>query len=153
MAEVQRLDALLSAGSSSIELSILNETGTGAVSEDTAVLFQRGMEIYETTGGRFDFTVYPLVCLWGFPAKEYHVPSEEELQAVLPLVDASKVSINGNEVHLGEGQQVDFGGIAKGYASGRAMEIYEEYGIKSGMVSLGGNVQVLGKKPVPSSHT
>ncbi len=147
MEEVQRLDALLSAGASSGELSILNETGTGAVSEDTAVLFRRSMEIYKTTGGLFDFTVYPLVCLWGFPTREYHVPSEEELQAILPLVDASKVSLNGNEVHLGEGQQVDFGGIAKGYASGRIMEIYEEYGIKSGMVSLGGNVQVLGKKP------
>lgn len=151
MKEVQRLDALLSTGNASSEIYGLNETGTGTVSEDTAVLFQRGMDIYGTTGGLFDFTIYPVMCLWGFPTKEYHVPSEEELQEALALVDASKVSMEDGEVCLGEGQQVDFGGIAKGYASGRVMEIYKEYGIKSGMVSLGGNVQVLHQKPDGSS--
>jgi len=145
--EVQRLDALLSTGSASGEISELNREGAGTVSEDTAALFQRGADIYEQTGGLFDFTVYPLMCLWGFPSKAYHVPTPEELEEILPLVDASKVSIEGNEICLGEGQQVDFGGIAKGYASGRVMEIFEEYGVASGMASLGGNVQVYHKKP------
>lgn len=48
---------------------------------------------------------------------------------------------------LGEGQRIDLGGIAKGYASDRVMEIYREYGVTSGMVSLGGNIQTLGAKP------
>ncbi len=145
--EVRRLDSLLSTGSVSGEVSKLNEAGAAAVSEDTGELFVRGMEIYEDTKGAFDFTVYPLMCLWGFPTKEYHVPTQEELREVLPLVDASKVKVEGNKVSLGKGQQVDFGGIAKGYASGRVMEVYREYGVTSGMVSLGGNVQVLGRKP------
>lgn len=147
VSEVKRLDALLSTGSAFSEVSTLNREGVLSVSEDTEALFWRGAEIYEDTGGIFDFTVYPLMELWGFSTKEYHVPSQEELKEVLTLVDASKVSLNGKEVRLGEGQQVDFGGIAKGYASGRIMEIYEERGISSGMVSLGGNVQVLGRKP------
>ena len=42
--------------------------------------------------------------------------------------------------------EIDFGGIAKGYTSGRIMDIFREHGITSGMVSLGGNVQVLGIK-------
>lgn len=145
--EVQRLDALLSTGNASSEISKLNRSGSGAISEDTAELFRRGMDIYEKTDGLFDFTVYPLMELWGFPSKEYHVPTQEELGDVLPLVDASKVSFMEGEVHLGEGQQVDFGGIAKGYTSARVMEIYREYGVSSGMVSLGGNVQVYGEKP------
>ena len=136
--EVRRLDS---------PVSKLNEAGAAAVSEDTGELFVRGMEIYEDTKGAFDFTVYPLMCLWGFPTKEYHVPTQEELREVLPLVDASKVKVEGNKVSLGKGQQVDFGGIAKGYASGRVMEVCREYGVNSGMVSLGGNVQVLGRKP------
>lgn len=149
--EVQRLDALLSTGDDSSEISILNRTGSGrGLSNDTTAIFHRGLEIYEDTDGLFDFTVYPLMCLWGFPTKEYHVPSPEELQEVLPLVDASKVRVGEDgmgEVCLGEGQQADLGGIAKGYASDRVMEIYGEYGVASGMVSLGGNVQVLGAKP------
>ena len=42
---------------------------------------------------------------------------------------------------LGNNQKLDLGGIAKGYTSARVMEIFREYGITSGMVSLGGNVQ------------
>lgn len=149
--EVQRLDELLSTGSASSEISRLNAAGGGqGLSDDTTALFLRGQEIYEDTGGLFDFTIYPLMCLWGFPTKEYRVPSPQELQETLALVDASKVRVREdgiNEVSLGEGQQVDFGGIAKGYASDRVMEIYGEYGVVSGMVSLGGNVQVLGRKP------
>lgn len=151
MKEVERLDALLSTGSTSSEISMLNAAGGGqGLSDDTMALFRRGLEIYEDTDGAFDFTIYPLMQLWGFPTGEYHVPSAGELQEVLPLVDASKVEVSEdgiNGVSLGEGQQVDFGGIAKGYTSRRVMEIYAEYGVTSGMVSLGGNVQVLGEKP------
>lgn len=149
--EVKRLDTLLSTGSPDSEISKLNETGVGVVSEDTAVLFERALSVYETTGGLFDVTVYPLMKLWGFPSGEYHVPSGEELAEILPLVDVSLVKFeevwSGMQVTLGEGQQVDLGGIAKGYTSARIMEIYQEYGVRSGMVSLGGNVQVLNKKP------
>lgn len=145
--EVQRLDALLSTGSPDSEISRLNEMGSGTVSEDTAAIFERALAIYETTEGLFDFTVYPLMELWGFPSGEYHVPSQEELSELMPLVDASQVRMDGPEVSLGEGQKADLGGIAKGYTSVRVMEIYEEYGITSGMVSLGGNIQVLNRKP------
>lgn len=147
--EIQRLDALLSVGSASGEVSRMNgaDGGEVEVSEDTACLLTAALELYRETGGLFDCTVYPLVRLWGFPTREYHVPTDEELAGVLPLVDASRIRFDGRSVSLGEGQQIDFGGIAKGYASQRVMEIFREFGVSSGMVSLGGNIQVLGGKP------
>lgn len=145
--EVKRLDSLLSAGDPDSEISWLNAAGVSSVSEDAAALFERALAVYETTGGLFDVSIYPLMELWGFPAGEYHVPTKEELEEVLPLVDASQIKITGSQVRLGEGQRVDLGGIAKGYASARVMEIYEQHGVRSGMVSLGGNVQVLKRKP------
>ncbi|MDE6960365.1 MAG: FAD:protein FMN transferase, partial [Lachnospiraceae bacterium] len=145
--EVQRLDALWSTGDESSEVSRINGTGKGELSKDTEKLLKRAKEIYQETGGLFDFTIYPLMRLWGFPTQEYRVPSKAELQEVLSLVDASKVQQNGREIILGDGQEIDFGGIAKGYTSARVMEIFQEYQIESGMISLGGNVQVLGKKP------
>ena len=42
--------------------------------------------------------------------------------------------------------EIDLGGIAKGYTSSRVMEIFKEYGVEHGLVSLGGNVQALGGK-------
>lgn len=44
------------------------------------------------------------------------------------------------------GMEIDLGGIAKGYTSSRVMEVFKEYGIEHGIVSLGGNVQALGTK-------
>lgn len=147
MEEVKRLDELWSPGSSSGEVARLNETGSLTVSEDTASIIRTGLDLHEKTGGLFDFTIYPVMKLWGFPTKEYRVPDEEEIQETLKLVDASRVEIDEeNLVKLGPGQQVDFGGIAKGYTSARVMECFREYGITSGMVSLGGNIQTLGKK-------
>lgn len=145
--EVKRLDSLLSTGDPDSEISRLNVAGVSSVSEDTVVLFERALAVCETTGGLFDVSVYPLMELWGFPTGEYHVPSEEELEDVLPLVDASQIEVTGSQVRLGAGQRVDLGGIAKGYASARIMEIYEQHGVCSGMVSLGGNIQVLNRKP------
>ena len=44
------------------------------------------------------------------------------------------------------GMEIDLGGIAKGFTSSRVMEVFREYGIEHGLVSLGGNVQALGTK-------
>lgn len=145
--EIRRLDGLLSTGNPDSEISRLNAAGRSSVSGDTAALFDGARGVYESTGGLFDVTVYPLMELWGFPTGEYHVPTEEEVAKTLPLVDGSRIRMTGSQVQLGEGQRVDLGGIAKGYTSARIMEIYRQYGIRSGMVSLGGNVQVLNGRP------
>ncbi len=144
--EVERLDALLSTGKETSEVSRINAAGGGEVSEDTAVILQEAMEVYQRTEGLFDVSIYPLMELWGFPSQEYHVPTREELLEVLSLVDASKIAFDGTYIKLLEGQRIDFGGIAKGYTSARVMDVFQEYGIHSGMVTLGGNVQVLNKK-------
>ena len=145
--EVERLDALLAASGVESEIARLNETGVLPLSEDALALFERARSVYDMTEGLFDITIYPLIKLWGFSTREYHVPSNEELAQVLPLVDASQITLSEGEARLGKGQQADLGGIAKGYTSDRIMEIYKKYGIRSGMVTLGGNVQVLNKKP------
>ena len=145
--EVQRLDELLSTGNPDSEVSAINTKGSGTLSDDTKTILTEATEIYRETDGLFDVTIYPLMQLWGFPTQEYHVPTESELQKALAKVDASQIVIEGDQVTLGTGQQMDLGGIAKGYTSARIMEIYREYGITSGMVSLGGNVQTLGTRP------
>lgn len=145
--EVQRLDALWSTGSADSEVSRVNASGSGELSEDSRLLLERALEIHKETGGLFDPTIYPLMQLWGFPTQEYHVPTDAELKEALSLVDASKVQYDGASVTLEEKQKIDFGGIAKGYTSARIMEIFRSHGIRSGMVSLGGNVQTIGKKP------
>lgn len=147
-AEIERLNAIFSIGEADSDVSRVNREGGGQVSEDTAALLREALALSEETGGVFDPTIYPLMELWGFVSKDYHVPSEEELAAALARVGAQRVSVDENGVvTLGEGQAIDLGGIAKGYASQRLMALFREYGVSSAMVSLGGNVQCLGVKP------
>ena len=155
IAEVNRLDALWSVSSEEGEIYQINKNGTGKVSQDTCDILEQAQELYVSTDGLFDITVYPLMELWGFTTGKYHIPTKEELERKRSLVDQGKLSFSEEEatVAVEKGQQLDLGAIAKGFTSNRIMEIWKQEGITSGMVSLGGNVQVLGTKPDGSSWT
>lgn len=147
--ELLRLNGLLSVGAADSEVSAINRGKTARVSEDTAAIIRKALEIHEATEGLFDISVYPLMELWGFTSGRYHVPDAEEAEALLSSVDASRIvyDAEAGTVSVAPGQSIDLGGIAKGFASDRMMLLFEEYGISSGCVSLGGNVQVYGMKP------
>ena len=148
-AEIERLDNLLSTGDGNSEIYALNQNGTGTISEDTEILLDESEKLYTDTDGVFDITIYPVMDAWGFTTQNYRIPSEEELKGLLENVNASKIQYDkaSKKVALPAGVKIDFGGIAKGYTSSRIMGIYKKCGVTSGMVSLGGNVQLLGAKP------
>ncbi|MGN1141844.1 MAG: FAD:protein FMN transferase [Oliverpabstia sp.] len=148
--EIRRLDEKLSTGDENSEIYALNVQGGGNISEDTEYLIERSLEIWEDTDGRFEIGIYPVMKLWGFTDGEYKVPSEETLQKLLTMADSSQIILDEEKstVSFGKkGMQIDLGGIAKGYTSSRIMDIFRDHGVTSGLVSLGGNVQVLGNKP------
>ncbi len=145
--ELRRLDALWSVESPDSEIARLNAGTDNAVSADTAYLLGRALDISQETGGLFDPTIYPLMTLWGFHTDHPHVPRDVDIQAALPLVNGGLVALSGETVSLAPGQELDLGGIAKGFASARVMEIFRAHGVEAGMVSLGGNIQTLGTKP------
>ena len=144
--EVLRIDQLLSVGIGTSDICRLNREGTAKVSEDARELIRRGIEVGGSVGGAFDITVYPLMEAWGFTNGTYRVPEAAEIAELLSNMGADKVAVDGNTVRLSEGTKIDLGGIAKGYTSGRLMEIFSSYGVDAALVSLGGNVQTYGKK-------
>ena len=151
--EVERIDNMLSTGIEGSEIQTLNSKGHGSVSKETGKLIQRSLKLYKETGGVFDIAVYPIMKAWGFTDKNYRVPSDEELRSLIALDDAADVAISENndggyDVSFGKDDMaIDLGGIAKGYTSAQIMKVYKENGVESGLVNLGGNVQVLGTKP------
>ena len=140
-AEIERLDDLLSIGKADSEISRINRDGSGVMSEDTNTMVTEALRLYDTTGGAFDITVYPLMDLWGFTTGKFAVPDAQELSALLAQCGSDKLTVNGDTIMLADGQGIDLGGIAKGYTSGHLMEIFEEYDLVGAVVSLGGNVQ------------
>lgn len=146
--EINRLDNLWSVGNSDSEISIVNENGSIILSDETYQVVKEAMEIYESTGGVFDITIYPLMVEWGFTTEDYKVPTADKIKELLKLTGIDKITLD-DETHqltLASGTQIDLGGIAKGYTSAKIMEIFSEYDVVSGLVSLGGNVQLYGSK-------
>ena len=146
--EIRRLETLLSVTDENSDIARLNQSDGEwvTVSEETANLLTLAKEYAAKTEGRFDPTVYPAVQAWGFTTHQKRVPSQEELDGLLTLVDYNQIEIKGTQARLPKGMGVDLGAIAKGYAADRVKTLYEAAGI-SGILSLGGNVLTIGQKP------
>ena len=146
---VEALDALLSTGNENSEIYQLNQNGEATLSEEGGYLVERALELYKKTEGAFDIAIYPVIQAWGFPTQDYHVPDDDTLKEKLALADASKVNYDKDTRKIffdQDGMEIDLGGIAKGYTSSQIMQIYQDCGVTSGLVNLGGNVQALGCK-------
>ena len=146
---VEALDALLSTGNENSEIYQLNQNGEATLSEEGGYLVERALELYKKTEGAFDIAIYPVMQSWGFPTQDYHVPDDDTLKEKLALADASKVNYDKDTRKIffdQDGMEIDLGGIAKGYTSSQIMQIYQDCGVTSGLVNLGGNVQALGCK-------
>lgn len=147
--EIGRLDALLSRHDESSAISAVNQSnGTPvAVDEEVLSLLETAADYSAATGGCFDMTVAPIMDAWDFTGDNPRVPSRQELDALLRHVGSGRIVFGDGTVMLEEGMAIDLGGIAKGYASDRLAAVFEEHGVTSAKVSLGGNVYVRGAKP------
>ena len=149
IAEVKRIEAKYSRYRDESLLSRINAAaGKDAieVDEETLRLLAFADAAWRQSGGLFDATSGVLRRAWNF--REPRVPSRAELEALLPLVGWKHVHIEGNRVRLAKpGMQLDFGGFGKEYAVDRAARVMAERGATSAMVSLAGDLAILGAQP------
>lgn len=147
--ELLTLDRLLSVTDSSSEVYAINHRPdhTCDLSPELTVLLEQALILARQTGGAFDPTVYPVVRAWGFTTSPYRVPDGEELVSLLPLVGHEKVVLDGHTLTLPKDMQLDFGGIAKGWAGDRAAQQLRARGVTSAILRLGGNIHTVGSKP------
>jgi len=132
------------------ELSAINRGAGGfvRVSQETFDLVALAQEMAERTGGAFDPTIGVLTKEWNI-SEDPKVPPRETVSALLGLVDYKEIQLDPEtrSVKIGAGQFLDLGGIAKGAIADRLADFYRENGVKSGLLNLGGNMFVLGRKP------
>lgn len=108
----------------------------------------------------FEPTIYPLMELWGLDALQIDedktsVPTTAQINAVLPLVDFSKVALAYDEevkqyyiTKTDSNIKLDFGGQAKGYGADLVAEICKNYELDSATFDLGGNAYLYKDKPL-----
>jgi thiamine biosynthesis lipoprotein len=146
---IEELDSLLSTTDENSEIYEINQNGKASVSADTSELISLALDFCRKTKGALDITVYPVVREWGFTTGEFKIPDDKVLKELLSHVDYTQVSLDEEtgEVSLGEGQMIDLGSVAKGYTGDEVIKLMKESGIKSALLDLGGNIQVIGSKP------
>ena len=153
--ELHTLDkSVLSRTAEGSELYALNaangETVIYGADDALPALIEVALTISDATNGAFDPTLAPVLDAWGFTKDEHHVPSADELAALLGHTGLDQVTLketaDGYSVALSDGTQLDLGGIAKGYAADLLRAQLEKESITSATLDLGGDVFVMGKK-------
>lgn len=114
------------------------------VSEETARCIEASLAYSEASGGLFDISIGAVSSLWDFV--EGIKPDDDAIKEAVKHVDYRTISVDGTTVTLTDPDaMLDLGGIAKGFITDDLVSMLREAGCKSAMLSLGGNVYVLGE--------
>lgn len=144
---VTELDALLDATDENSDIYQLNQNGKADVSDDTAALLERSLQLSEKLDPAFDITIYPAVKAWGFTTGDYRIPDDDELKQLAAKIDDTAVQSDNNTYTLPAGVMLDLGAVAKGYAADQCDAILKEGHADAAVLNLGGTVKLYGKKP------
>lgn len=114
------------------------------VSEETARCIEASLAYSKASDGLFDISIGAVSSLWDFV--EGIKPDDDAIKEAVTHVDYRAISVDGTTVTLSDPEaMLDLGGIAKGFITDDLVSMLREAGCKSAMLSLGGNVYVLGE--------
>jgi FAD:protein FMN transferase len=109
------------------------------------------VEYSRKSEGSFDITVGPLMKVWGFYKGTGHLALRPEVKKALMLVGYKNLILDAkaHTVRFAKkGVEIDPGGIGKGYAVDRMVEILREKKIKIALVSASGSsIYAMGAPP------
>jgi thiamine biosynthesis lipoprotein len=147
--EFERLEAMLSRFRPDSELSRLNRDGRILAPPDLERVVGLALEARERTAGRFDPTVYDALAQAGYDRSFEQVEPDAENDGRQGARCGGRVTIDPATgwIEIEPGFHIDLGGIGKGYAVDRAIEILAVVG--PCVVNAGGDLAVRGDRPWP----
>lgn len=142
-AEIATIHRLMSFHDADSDLSRLNgQTGAVDVDERTAAVLQFALTLARETGGAVDPTIGSLaVHKGGLPRPRSPDPD--------PDASWRDLDLQGRTVSCSRRLWVDLGGIAKGFAVDRAVELLQAHGARQGCVNAGGDLRIFGPEEEP----
>jgi FAD:protein FMN transferase len=154
IAEVQRIEKLLTTYNDSSQTSLINQNaGIQPVKVDSEVysLIERCLRISVLTQGAFDITYGSIdKRLWNFDKNMTSLPDVQTAKSMVRLINFRNVKMDKHNqtVFLKEkGMRLGFGGIGKGYAADCAKRVMKKAGVESGIVNAAGDLTVWGTQP------
>jgi thiamine biosynthesis lipoprotein len=148
--EIERIEKTTSFYDPESEIYKLNRYGYLNKEEATPevrYLLSQSIYYYELSRGSFDVTIHPLLELWkGGLWKEDPFIQRKRMNETLKKVGYENIIMNDDGILLLNGASVDLGGIAKGYAVDRALDILRQNKIKRALIDIGGDMGAIGGK-------
>jgi len=152
--EARRLDDLLSNYKADSEWSQVNRhaaEGPIRVSPELFDLLSACVEYSRESEGAFDITVGPLMKVWGFYKGTGHLPHRAEVMAALTRVGYRHIHLDAKAQTVWfdkSGVEIDPGGIGKGYAVDRMVDVLKQKGFRNALVAgSGSSIYGMGAPP------
>lgn len=151
LSEIEKIGDLLNFFSDKSEIAEINKNAgvrPVKVSPETLEILDKTTYASEITSGAFDITIGPVISLWDFHKKIK--PEDKAIKERLSLVSYKGIILDkaASSAYLNtKGMVIDPGGIAKGYAADKAVDMLKKSGIESGVVSIAGDIKAFGLKP------
>jgi FAD:protein FMN transferase len=148
MAEMHHVDDVMSDFKPDSELSRINEQAAQhpvTVSPELYDLIKLSTHYSQITDGAFDITVESVWRLYHF--RRHIHPTDAQIQALLPTVGWRQLIFDDRHHSIRfarPGMAIGLGGIAKGYAVDRGIEVLKARGIQHAIVTAGGDSRLLG---------
>ncbi len=139
-AEIARVHACMSYHDSDSDVARLNRSAWRdpvRVDPRTFEVLALACRLFRLTGGEFDAAIAPTL------VRHDLLPPQE--CATLPVGTSADIELLADRhVRFRHPLAIDLGGIAKGYAVDRAVEILQACGLRSGCVNAGGDLRAFG---------
>jgi FAD:protein FMN transferase len=150
MTEMRRIDDLMSHYKPESQLSQINERANSEpvqVDKELFDLIKLSTYYSQITEGAFDITYASVGYLYDY-RKHIH-PTEEQIKSALPAVNWRNMLLDESHHSVRfehPGMRIDLGGIGKGYAVDRGIEILKARGITHALVTAGGDSRIIGDR-------
>jgi thiamine biosynthesis lipoprotein len=150
LAEMRHIDDSMSTYKPTSEVSLVNAKAADApvpISKELFDLLVTAKDYSRLTDGAFDITYASVGYLYDFRKRVR--PSEAQIDKALPAINYEHVLLDPEHQTVRfsqKGVRIDLGGIAKGYAVDRGIDVLKSFGITRAYVSAGGDSRIIGDR-------
>ncbi|MEE9492266.1 MAG: FAD:protein FMN transferase, partial [Gammaproteobacteria bacterium] len=150
MDEMRRIDKSMSPFITDSLLSSINRSAATTdvkITPELFTLLQTAQHFSELTHGAFDISFASAGFLYDY--RNRIRPDTDKLSESVDTIDYHNIQLNetNHSIHFSKtGVKIDLGGIAKGHAVDRSINILKKMGIKQALVTAGGDSRVLGDR-------
>lgn len=111
-------------------------------------VFNAFQAVADSTDGKFDCTLAPIINVWGFGFTEKTKVDSTLIESLLQKVGYQKVALKGDSLlHNPNLLQLDFNALAQGYTVDVIATFLDNMGLQNYMVEVGGELKAKGKNP------